>query len=110
MDAMSSKRQDNSIDPMIHQPTRLQIVATLSAVKALEFGEIKARLSLTDGNLSTHLTHLESAGYVRIRKVFKGKKPKTIASLTAKGRRAMQQYIEQMQQIIDDAHGAGKEQ
>jgi DNA-binding MarR family transcriptional regulator len=61
------------------------------------------RLSgLTWGNLSTHLTRLEEAGYVTVSKGFKGKKPHSTISLTRQGRAAFRQYKRSMQRVLDD--------
>lgn len=72
---MGKQRPHNQIDEMIHQRTRLAIMATLAGVESLEFNEIKAELGLTDGNLSTHTAALERAGYVKIGKSFKRESP-----------------------------------
>ena len=76
------KRMDDNplhdlLDETIHQRTRLAIMAALTAAGVLEFNELRSQLSLTDGNLSTHLASLERAGYVEITKAFRGKKPLT---------------------------------
>ena len=76
-------------------------MSTLSGVEKLDFNEMKAALGLTDGNLSTHLTHLEKAGYVEIAKGFHGKKPRTTLRMTDKGREAMNRYVQILQGIID---------
>ena len=94
---------NREIDNVIHQKTRLSIMATLAGVDSLDFNELKSRLSLTDGNLSTHLSHLEKAGYVRITKSFRGKKPLTKINTTAKGKAALADYIDILQSIIDRA-------
>jgi len=88
-----SRNPHNQLDETIHQRTRLAIMAALSGVEVLEFNELKAQLGLTDGNLSTHLSALERAGYVRIVKSFKGRKPNTAVFQTARGRRAMENYL-----------------
>ena len=98
-----AKGRKNLIDEVIHQRTRLAIMATLAGVESLGFGEIKAELGLTDGNLSTHLAALEQAGYVRIRKVFKGRKPKTTLAVTAKGRKALERYVSMLEGILKKA-------
>ena len=67
----------NQLDEMIHQRTRLAIMAALAGVEGLEFNQVKAELGLTDGNLSTHAAALEKAGYIRIDKDFNGRKPRT---------------------------------
>ncbi len=98
-----SDKPHNQLDETIHQRTRLAIMAALSGVESLEFNELKAQLGLTDGNLSTHLSALERAGYVRIVKSFKGRKPNTAVSQTARGRRAMENYLALLQKILDQA-------
>lgn len=97
------------IDQVIHQRTRLAIMATLSGVESLEFNEVKAQLGLTDGNLSTHLAALERAGFVEIDKRFRGRKPLTIVSITEKGRQAMTEYLSLLQKILDQAHKPGRD-
>lgn len=99
-------KQDNShnlIDETIHQRTRLAIMATLAGVESLDFNELKAQLALTDGNLSTHLAALERAGYVKIAKCFRGRKPLTTVTQTAKGRKALSNYVALLQGILDKA-------
>ncbi len=100
---MSKDKAHNLIDEVIHQRTRLAIMALLAAVEKLEFNAVKAQLGLTDGNLSTHLAALERAGYVRIIKAFKRKKPQTTIAQTAKGRKALTTYVTLLQGILDRA-------
>ena len=100
---MADRKTHNLIDEVIHQRTRLAIMATLAGVESLGFGEIKAELGLTDGNLSTHASALERAGYVRIRKAFKGRKPQTTLAITAKGRKALERYVNRLQEILNKA-------
>jgi DNA-binding MarR family transcriptional regulator len=100
---LAGKKPHNRIDETIHQRTRLAIMASLSAVESLDFNELKAELGLTDGNLSTHLSALERAGYVKLTKSFRGKKPHTSVRQTAKGRKAMENYIQLLQGILDKA-------
>jgi|TARA_B100001964_G_C13739673_1_gene382511 DNA-binding MarR family transcriptional regulator len=93
----------NLIDDVIHQRTRLAIMATLAGLEHLDFNDLKAQLGLTDGNLSTHLAALERAEYVEITKSFKGKKPRTTVAQTAKGRKALKNYVNLLQGILDQA-------
>ena len=91
------------MNELIHQPTRLKIMATLNALQGaakLEFTELRKLLGVTDGNLGTHLTTLENAGYVEIEKTFVGKKPRTRASLTHAGRRAFDDHVQYLRDII----------
>ena len=98
-----SDKPHNKIDDVIHQRTRLAIMATLTGVDRLDFSEIKAELGLTDGNLSTHATALERAGYLEITKTFRGRKPLTRLAITPKGRKAMRRYVNLLQGILDKA-------
>jgi len=91
----------NLIDETIHQRTRLAIMATLAAVESLEFNELKARLGLTDGNLSTHLASLERAGYVKVTKSFRGRKPLTSIAQTPKGKKALTNYVNLLEAILN---------
>jgi DNA-binding MarR family transcriptional regulator len=97
---MADEKPHDLLDETIHQRTRLAIMATLAGVESLGFVELKAQLGLTDGNLSVHLSALEKAGYVRIDKAFQAKKPLTTVSMTAKGRKAMERYINLLQNIL----------
>jgi DNA-binding MarR family transcriptional regulator len=85
------------LDAVIHVPTRLRIVTYLDATLPLvddevTFPTVQGALDLTAGNLTTHLTRLEEAGYVAISKAFAGRKPVTYVRFTAAGRAAFQAY------------------
>ena len=79
-------------------------MATLAGVDGLDFNQLKAELGLTDGNLSTHAAALERAGYARIHKGYKGRRPRTTIAITAKGRKALARYVSSLQRILDKAH------
>lgn len=89
------------IDRLIHEPARLMIVAILYAVESADFLYLKRETELTKGNLSSHLSKLEEAGYVNIEKTYKGKIPLTICNLTDKGRKAFEDYRKQMKFMVD---------
>jgi DNA-binding MarR family transcriptional regulator len=94
------------MNELIHQPTRLKIMATLNALRGatkMEFTELRELLGVTDGNLGTHLTALEKAGYVLIEKLFIGKKPRTRLALTREGRRAFESHVQYLRDIINAA-------
>ena len=97
---MAKDTRHNLIDETIHQRTRLAIMAALAGVEHLEFNELKRQLGLTDGNLSTHAAALQRAGYVKIDKTFRGRKPLTKLAMTAKGRKALGNYINILQSIL----------
>lgn len=100
---MGEDRPHNLIDEVIHQRTRLAIMATLTGLESLDFNDLKAQLGLTDGNLSTHLAALERSGYVAIKKSFRGRKPRTTVAQTTTGRKALTNYVNLLQGILDQA-------
>jgi DNA-binding HxlR family transcriptional regulator len=88
------------LDDVIHGRVRLAVMAYLSGAGAADFNELKAKVGGTDGNLSVHLRKLEEAGYVRLRKSFQNRKPRTVCQLTDKGREAWIDYIARLQSLI----------
>src|SRR3954462_5701704 len=95
-----------SPDEIIQQSLGLRIMAALHAQRnceGLEFNRLKALVGATDGNLGSHLSTLEGAGYVAIAKDFVGKKPRTRASITRAGERAFRDHTDYLRQIIDSA-------
>jgi DNA-binding transcriptional ArsR family regulator len=91
------------VDRTIHEPARLLIVALLSGVEQADFLFLLRETALTKGNLSSHLSKLESAGFVVIEKRFEGKKPLTVVSLTDAGRAAYRDYRRRMETFLRDA-------
>ncbi len=87
------------VDRLLHEPARLLIVATLYPLEEADFLYLLRETGLTKGNLSSHLSKLEKAGYVAIEKTFRGKIPLTIIRLTEEGRQAFDTYREQLRQI-----------
>ncbi|MDR3528443.1 MAG: transcriptional regulator [Rhizomicrobium sp.] len=90
-------------DPLIHQPVRLKIMAALKALPAgepIEFVRLKAIVGATEGNLGAHITTLEEAGYVAVEKDFVAKRPRTRVMLSKQGRRAYDDYLDYLREII----------
>ncbi len=90
------------IDRVIHAPARLMVMTYLYVVESADFIFLMNLTDLTWGNLSSHLSKLEEAGYVEIEKTFVQKKSHTMVQLSDKGREAFQQYKEQIQQVLED--------
>jgi len=90
------------LDRTVHAPARLMVMTYLYVVESAEFISLMRLTGLTWGNLSTHLSKLEEAGYVNISKEFRGKKPHTVIELTRDGRSAFRGYKSQMQQVLND--------
>jgi DNA-binding MarR family transcriptional regulator len=91
------------LDPIIHQPARLQIMAALCQLKGCErvdFTYLKDHLNLTDGNLGAHLTTLEARGYIAVEKAFVARRPKTFVAVTPAGRTAFAGHVLALQSIL----------
>ena len=88
------------LDSLIHHRMRLGIISALAANESVSFNELKALLQTTDGNLSVHARKLEDANYVICTKRFEERRPRTEYRLTASGRRALQQYLDHMEALI----------
>lgn len=93
------------LDPAIHAPARLMILAYLGAVDKADFTFLLKQTGLSRGNLSTHLRRLEESGYLDVKKQFVDRIPRTLYSLTEAGRGAIQAYRQNMQQVIDQLLG-----
>jgi DNA-binding PadR family transcriptional regulator len=84
------------LDRLVHEPARLAILTVLSAAERVEFKFMEAVTRLSKGNLNSHATKLETAGYLEVLKEFRGKTPVTSFRLTDTGRAALARYWEQM--------------
>lgn len=88
------------LDRLIHERMRLGIVSALAVNEALSFNELKAMLGATDGNLSVHARKLEEAAYIECSKSFQERIPRTEYRLTVQGRKALEQYLDHMESLI----------
>lgn len=88
------------IDDAIHQKARLGIISALLALGEADFRLLRETLSLSDGNLSTHLALLEERGYVSVKKEFILRKPRTTYTPTEAGRAAFQNYLTTLERIL----------
>jgi DNA-binding MarR family transcriptional regulator len=93
----------DELDPLIHVPARLRIVATLAALDdgdALSFTRLQTMIGLTPGNLITHLRKLEEAGYVETEKSGNGASSRTSVALTPTGRAAFETYTASLRDLL----------
>lgn len=94
------------LDPIIHAQARLRTVTvldTLGVGDSISFPKLQGLLSMTSGNLATHLRKLEEAEYVKVDKVLEGRNPVTYIELTRAGRSAFENYKEQLRALLDTA-------
>ena len=90
------------IDRIIHEPSRLVIMAQLYVIQSADFLFLQNQTGMTPGNLSSHLSKLEEAGYVEVTKEFIDRKPHTALALTKRGRDAFRTYRKKMRQVFND--------
>jgi DNA-binding transcriptional ArsR family regulator len=100
---MAASMADDGLDPLIHVPTRLRIVATLAALPdgdALSFTRLQDMLGLTPGNLIVQLRKLDEAGYLSTDKIRSGSTQKTTVILTSQGRKALTAYTQALRDLL----------
>ena len=88
------------LDRVIHEKGRLAIMSMLAASPELSFTELRNALSMTDGNLTTHIRTLQEEGFVAVSKSYAKNRPLTTCSLTPGGRKAFASYIDLLEQIV----------
>jgi DNA-binding transcriptional ArsR family regulator len=90
----------SAIDELLQSRVRLAIVAFLAGAEAAEFAVVRDATKTTDGNASVHLRKLEDAGYVAVQKRFVNRKPQTTYSLSARGRKALLDYVAHLESLL----------
>jgi DNA-binding MarR family transcriptional regulator len=99
------------LDRVIHERARLSVLTSLiTNSKGLTFNELKQLCSLTDGNLSRHLSVLEQDGMVEILKGQDRNRPQTVCRITPSGRNRYLEYLETLEQVVRDAAKGAREQ
>jgi len=93
------------LDRMVHEPARLAILTVLAAADNVEFKFMESVTRLTKGNLNSHASKLETAGYLDVLKEFRGKIPVTSFRITPRGREALQQYWDDLRQARPQGGG-----
>src|SRR5687768_443959 len=88
------------LDRLIHERMRVGFVSALAVNEALTCNELEAMGGGTDGNLSVHARKLEEADYIQCEKSFQERIPRTEYRLTTRGRRALEQYLDHMESLI----------
>lgn len=93
----------HQIDEVVHGRVRLGVMAFLCTSGTADFTTLRHHLTVSDGNLSTHLKKLEDAGYITQDKSFQGRKPSTQISLTNAGRQAFTDYLDSISRLLQTA-------
>ncbi len=90
----------SDLDPIIHSPLRLAIISMLMASEKVEFTHIMEETKAAAGNISIQIKNLEDAGYIKVKKTFKNNYPKTLLSITNKGVKAFEIYVNNLKKYI----------
>lgn len=91
----------DKLDPLLNQQVRLAVVSILLKVKKADFNFLKEQTKTTQGNLSHQLKKLKEANYILVEKTFEKNYPKTYCSITAKGKKAFEEYVKQMKLYLN---------
>lgn len=91
----------NGLNKAFESRIRLGIMSVLAVNDMIDFNTLKEYLDLTDGNLASHLKALEKEEYITVEKSFIGKKPNTKYLLTKVGKRAFDEHLKALEQLID---------
>ncbi len=105
--AVEPNQPEIEIDRLIHEPARLVIMANLYVVEEADFVYLTRQTGLTAGNISSHMARLQAGAYVTIEKMFAANRPRTVYRITDKGRRALQQYRQQVGSLLDHIDTTG---
>ena len=89
------------LNPILHSQLRLSIVSILMSVDEANFNFIKETTKATSGNISIQIKKLQEAGYIQVKKSFKNNYPNTTLSITSKGRKAFEMYVNNLKKYIN---------
>ena len=101
----ASESDDATFDRLVYERVRLGIMSALAVQDELTFSELKSLFDVSDGNLSAHARKLEEAKYLTCTKSFEGRRPKSVYRLTAKGRAALNRYLDHVEAVIKATRG-----
>ena len=90
-----------ALDPVLHSQLRLAVMSLLAGVREAEFTWLREKTGATAGNLSVQLGKLTDAGYITVRKSFRGNYPLTTCSITPKGVSAFEQYVKDIRTYLE---------
>ncbi len=89
------------LDPLLHNQLRLSIMSILMQVRSMDFTQLLKETQASKGNLSTQIKKLEEAGYIKVKKTYRKNYPLTTVSISPKGRRAFEQYFENIKKYYE---------
>ena len=91
----------NDLDPILHSQLRLSIVSILMTIEEADFTFIQESTKAAAGNISIQIKKLQEAEYVKVKKTFKNNYPNTSVSITSKGIKAFEDYVNNLKKYIN---------
>lgn len=91
----------NDLDPLLHSQLRLAIISMLVSSEKVDFSHIRDETKAAAGNISIQIKKLQEAGYIKVEKTFKNNYPKTLVSITGKGVKAFEAYVNALKKYIN---------
>ena len=91
----------NDLDPLLHSQLRLAIISMLVSSEKVEFTHIKEETNAAAGNVSIQIKKLQEAGYIKVEKTFQNNYPKTLLSITDKGVKAFESYVDNLKKYLN---------
>lgn len=91
----------NDLDPLLHSQLRLAIISMLVSSEKVDFSHIRDETKAASGNISIQIKKLQEAGYIKVEKTFKNNYPKTMVSITDKGMKAFENYVNALKKYIN---------
>lgn len=88
------------LNPLLHSQLRLAIMSILMNVEEADFVYLKEKTEATSGNISVQLDKLAAAEYIKVKKSFVGRKPRTTCRITNKGKEAFEEYINALRSYL----------
>ncbi len=90
----------SNINKVFESRVRLGVMSVLMVNDSYDFNNLKETLSVTDGNLASHLKALEEKGMIKVNKQFIGRKPNTSYSATESGIADFQLHLKALENLI----------
>ena len=98
----------NGLDTAVYGPVRLGVLTALQTQGMMDFTSLKKHLNVADGAMGIHLRKLEDIGYITCKKSFVGRRPKSSYKISSKGQKALRNYLDAIQQVIDAVEQSGE--
>lgn len=94
----------NQLNKAFENRVRLGIMSILVVNDKVAYTRLKELLGTSDGNLASHLKHLEGKNYIRFEKRFEGRKPLTVYQASPEGKKAFEEHISAIENLLNSKY------